>query len=441
MACLKIIDMSATLVTLGIVHFAAFIFTFILFPSSLNSAFAQGQLNDPSLTIQSMVDGLASPTSLSFLDNNTILFLEKEGNVRLISNGVLQSAPVFQIEQIESNNERGLLGITYDGNRVYLIVTESGAQVEGVSTEGEVRNRVYSYAWDGSSLTDPRLLLDLPSTPGTNHQGGKLKVGPDKQLYVVVGEMQREGQLQNLQNGPPPDDTGVILRVNPFDGSASTNNPFVASGEEASRYYAYGIRNSYGFDFDPVTGKLWDAENGEDVFDEINLVEPGFNSGWKSVMGPMGTNAGVSESDLVNLPGSHYADPVFSWAESRGLTDIEFLNSTAFGSTYENGIFAGDITSGTLYFFRLNADRTGISLESDPLLSDLVADSDDEMSAITLGTGFTGIAEIETGPDGNLYILTYDRESEGQGSLLKIIPSSLSEVDSSSQDETSEQEN
>ena len=148
--------MSATLVTLGIVHFAAFIFTFILFPSSLNSAFAQGQLNDPSLTIQSMVDGLASPTSLSFLDNNTILFLEKEGNVRLISNGVLQSAPVFQIEQIESNNERGLLGITYDGNRVYLFVTESGAQVEGVSTEGEVRNRVYSYAWDGSSLTDPR---------------------------------------------------------------------------------------------------------------------------------------------------------------------------------------------------------------------------------------------------------------------------------------------
>jgi glucose/arabinose dehydrogenase len=388
-----------------------------------------------------MVDGLVSPSSLAFLDSNNILFLEKEGNVRLISNGVLQPEPVLHIEQIESNNERGLLGIAYDGDRVYLFVTESGAQVDGVSTEGEVRNRVYSYAWDGSSLTDPQLLLDLPATPGTNHQGGKLKIGPDKQLYVVAGEMQREGQLQNLQNGPPPDDTGVILRVNPLDGSASMNNPFDASSEETSRYYAYGIRNSYGFDFDPVTGKLWDAENGEDTYDEINLVEPGFNSGWKSVMGPMADNAGVSESDLVNIQGSHYADPVFSWAESRGITDIEFLNSTAFGSKYENGIFAGDITSGTLYLFQPNADRTGINLENDPLLSDLVADSDDEMSGVTVGTGFIGITEIETGPDGNLYILTYDRENEGQGSLLKISPSSMSEGDSSSQDETSEQEN
>jgi aldose sugar dehydrogenase len=303
-----------------------------------------------------------------------------------------------------------------------------------VTTEGEARNRVYSYAWDGSSLADPQLLLDLPSTPGTNHQGGKLKVGPDNQLYVVVGEMQREGQLQNFINGLPPDDTGVILRVNPIDGSASIDNPFVEGSEEAGRYYAYGIRNSYGFDFDPMTGKLWDAENGEDVFDEINLVEPGFNSGWKSVMGPIGSNTGVTESDLVNIPGSHYADPVFSWAESRGVTDIEFLNSSAFGSIYENGIFAGDITSGILYYFQPNADRTGMGLENDPLLNDMVADSDDELSGVTLGTGFTGISEIETGPDGNLYILTYDRENEGQGSLMKIIPSSSSEVDSLSQE-------
>jgi aldose sugar dehydrogenase len=419
---------------LALMFLAALSFAFIFFPLSPNLVFAQGQLNDPSLAIQTMVDGLVSPTSLAFLDNNNILFLEKEGNVRLISNGALHSEPVLQIEQVESNNERGLLGITYDGSRVYLFVTESGAQVEGVSTEGEVRNRVYSYTWDGSSITDPKLLLDLPSTPGTNHQGGKLKIGPDNQLYVVIGEMQREGQLQNFMNGDPPDDTGVILRVNPIDGSASTDNPFVDSGEEVGRYYAYGIRNSYGFDFDPVTGKLWDAENGEDVFDEINIVEPGFNSGWKSVMGPIGTNAGVTESNLVNIQGSHYADPVFSWAESRGLTDIEFLNSTALGPKYSNGIFAGDITSGTLYYFQPNIDRSGMGLANDPLLNDMIADSDDELSAVTFGTGFTGISEIETGPDGNLYILTYDRENEGQGSLLKIIPSSFPEGDPSSRE-------
>lgn len=427
--------------TLGLSPCATIAFAFLILPYGLNSAFAQGQLNDPSLTIQVMVDGLASPTSLIFLDSNNILLLEKGGSVRLISNGVLQPEPVLQIEDIESNNERGLLGIAYDGVKVYLFVTENGAQVEGTSTENEVTNRVYSYAWDGSSLTDPQLLLDLPATPGTNHQGGKLKVGPDKQLYVVVGEMQREGQLQNFQSGQPPDDSGVILRVNPINGSASANNPFAANGDEAGRYYAYGIRNSYGFDFDPVTGKLWDAENGEDVFDEINVVEPGFNSGWKSVMGPMSANVGVSESSLVSIPGSYYADPVFSWAESRGITDIEFLNSTAFGPNYENGVFAGDITSGTLYYFQPNTDRTGLSLEKDSSLSDLVADSDEELLSVTIGTGFAGITEIETGPDGNLYLLTFDRESDGQGSLLKILPTPLSENDSSSQNSINEQEN
>ena len=138
-------------------------------------------------------------------------------------------------------------------------------------------------------------------------------------------------------------------------------------------------------------------------------------------MGPLTANAGVSEANLVTMPGSQYADPAFSWAESIGVTDIEFFNSTAFGPSYENDIFVGDITSGTLFAFEPNADRTGINLENDSLLSDLIADSDDEISAVSFGTGFTGINDIETGPDGNLYILTFDRETEGQGSLIQNI--------------------
>ena len=399
------------------------ILSVILFLHISSPAFGQPSISEPSLTAELVLDGLLSPTSIAFLNENNILLLEKEGRVRLISNGQLQPQPLLQLVGVESNNERGLLGIEVMDNKVFLYVTESGAQVEGIPTEGDVRNRVYSYTWDGTSLTNPQLLLDLPSGPGTNHQGGKLKIGPDNQLYVVVGEMQREGQLQNFQSGPAPDDTGIILRVNPADGSPSSGNPL--SSEPAnplSKYYAYGIRNSFGIDFDPVTGKLWDAENGEDVFDEINLVEPGFNSGWKQVMGPLTANAGVSEANLVNMPGSQYADPAFSWAESRGVTDIEFFNSTAFGPNFENSIFVGDITTGTLFYFEPNSDRTGITLESDPLLSDLIADSDDETSAVTFGTGFAGITDIETSPDGNLYILAYDRETEGQGSLYRILP-------------------
>ncbi|HJY10055.1 MAG TPA: PQQ-dependent sugar dehydrogenase, partial [Nitrososphaeraceae archaeon] len=391
--------------------------------SSNSPALAQPSISVPSLTAELVLDGLSSPTSIAFLDENNILLLEKEGSVRLISNGQLQPQPLLQLQGVESNNERGLLGVEVMDDKVFLYVTESGAQVEGIPTEGDVRNRVYSYTWDGTSLTNPQLLVDLPSGPGTNHQGGKLKLGPDNQLYVIIGEMQREGQLQNLQNGPPPDDTGVILRLNPADGSPSSGNPF--SNDPAnplSKYYAYGIRNSFGIEFDPVTRQLWDAENGEDVFDEINLVERGFNSGWKQVMGPMAANSGVSESSLVNFPGSQYADPVFSWSQSIGVTDIEFFNSTAFGPSYENGIFVGDITSGSLFYFEPNADRTGISLENDPLLSDLVANNDEEISSVTFGTGFTGITDIETGPDGNLYILTFDRGADGLGSLYRILP-------------------
>jgi aldose sugar dehydrogenase len=394
-----------------------------LYISSSFPALAQPSISVPNLTAELVLDGLSSPTSIAFLDENNILLLEKEGSVRLISNGQLQPQPVLQLEGVESNNERGLLGIEVMDDKVFLYVTESGAQVEGIPTEGDVRNRVYSYTWDGTSLTNPQLLLDLPAGPGTNHQGGKLKIGPDNQLYVIVGEMQREGQLQNIQNGPAPDDTGVILRVNPTDGSPSADNPFSSDpANPLSKYYAYGIRNSFGIEFDPVTRQLWDAENGEEVFDEINLVKPGFNSGWKQVMGPIAANPGVSESSLVNFPGSQYADPVFSWSESRGVTDIEFFNSTALGPSYENGIFVGDITSGTLFYFEPNTDRTGIALASDPLLSDLIANNDEEISSVTFGTGFTGITDIETGPDGNLYILTFDRGAEGLGSLYRILP-------------------
>ena len=412
--------------------------SFAMFYHFTEPAIAQPSINDPNLTTELIVDGLASPTSMAFLDSSNILLLEKEGNIRLISNAQMQPEPVLQLQGVQSNNERGLLGIevvkgednnnnntiSIEGeNNVFVYVTENGAQVEGVATEGEVRNRVYSYSWDGISLTNPQLLLDLPAGPGTNHQGGKLKIGPDNQLYVIVGEMQREGQLQNFQNGPAPDDTGVIFRISPIDGSPSPNNPFsIDATDPLSKYYAYGIRNSFGIDFDPVTGTLWDAENGEDVFDEINVVNPGFNSGWKLVMGPIAANTDISESDLVIIPGSHYADPVFSWAESRGITDIEFFDSAAFGPSYENGIFVGDITTGTLFYFEPDADRTGLNLNGDPSLSDLVTDSDEEMSAVTLGTGFVGITDIETGPDGNLYILTFDRGAEGQGSLYRILP-------------------
>ena len=99
------------------------------------------------------------------------------------------------------------------------------------------------------------------------------------------------------------------------------------------RYYGYGIENSFGIAFDPITGNLWETENGENTYDEINMIKPGFNGGWE-IMGPISRNTGVSENDLVDFPGSLYSDPVFSWLKPVAVTAIEFVKSTKLGPSY-----------------------------------------------------------------------------------------------------------
>jgi aldose sugar dehydrogenase len=188
------------------------------------------------------------------------------------------------------------------------------------------------------------------------------------------------------------------------------------------KYYGYGIRNSFGLAIDPISGLLWDTENGDDSYDEMNIVHPGFNSGWNKIMGPIARSdieQADLEEELMIFDGSKYADPVFSWEESVGVTDLEFLNSTVLGPKYAYNLFVGDINNGDLYYFELNDNRTGIKLDANELedLADQVADDDQEISEIVFASGFEeGITDIETGPDGFLYILTFS------GSIYRILP-------------------
>jgi aldose sugar dehydrogenase len=377
---------------------------------------AQPSINDDTLGVEPVVEGLSSPTSMIFLDDNDILVLERDGQVRHVADGVLQEQPVLQIP-VNAENERGLLGIAISNSS--NSASPNTFNIFLYYTEGDpLRNRIYKYQWNGETLINPALILDLPADPGPNHNGGKIVIGQDGYLYAVIGDLNHDGQLQNFPNGPPPDDTGSIFRINPKDGSAAPDNPFTGSEDDVlSKYYAYGVRNSFGLDFDPLTGNLWDTENGPASFDEINLVRPGFNSGWQSVMGPISLS-GDTEDDLVNFPGSQYADPKFSWAESVAPTDIEFFSSSNLGARYTNNIFVGDITNGNLYFFEVNENRDGISLDTTQQqsgLSDFVVNSEDELSAIIFGSSFGGITDIETGPDESLYILSYD-----EGIIYKI---------------------
>jgi aldose sugar dehydrogenase len=376
---------------------------------------AQPVINDPNITAEIVTEGLSSPTSMAFIDNNNILVLEKSGSVRLISNGILQEQPVLNVP-VDTQSERGLLGIAILGDdTVFLYFTENGQTL---------RNRVYRYNWNGESLVNATLILDLPAIPGPNHNAGKLVIGHDHYLYVIIGDLNHDGKLQNFLDGPEPDDTGVIFKVNPNDGSAAPNNPFANSGNSVlSRYYAYGIRNSFGLTIDPVTNMLWDTENGPSEYDEVNLVKPGFNSGWQTVMGPI-SRSGHTEDELVSFQGSRYIDPVFSWKTPPAVTDIEFLHSSKLGDKYTNNIFVGDNNNGDVYYLEVNEDRTGLKFDATQTgLLDLVVDNEEELSAIIFGSGFGSITDIATGPDGFLYVLSFE-----DGIIYRIMPFSNNQV-------------
>ena len=361
-------------------------------------------VRDNALKVELVAEGLAMPTSMRFLDENNILVLQKnDGEVRLVSNGQLVEKPVLKVD-VPKGAEQGMLGIAVvpgEPDDVYLYFTEN--------TAGDIlRNRIYKFTYDPEqrALVNGTLVLDLPGEPGPFHNGGKTAIGPDGRLYTVIGDTNAGGgMLDNDASGREPDDKSVIYRVDRQTGEGVDDNPFYGNeNEKLHRYYAYGIRNSFGLDFDPVTGRLWMTENGEDEYDEVNLVTPGFNSGWHKLMGPM-ARSNVTESDLVLFEGAKFSDPEFSWRDSIGVTDIEFIESDRLGNKYKDNVFVGDINSGNIYFFELNGQRDGFVLQDG--LSDTVGDNPDEISAITFATGFAGITDIEMGPDGNIYVLSF----------------------------------
>lgn len=375
-------------------------------------------LVDPSLKVELFFKGdiIGSATSMSFLGPDDILLLEKNtGKVHRILNGSLQQSPVLQVK-VGTEVELGMLGIAISKNQqgktfVFLYYTE--ANNSGIV----IGNRLYRYELIDNKLVNPLLLLNLPASSPivgheNNHNGGKVVIGPDNNVYLVVGDVGgRMGNIQNIMRGNSPDGTSGILRVTQ-EGKSVHNGPFGSSVPNIL-YYAYGIRNSFGFDFDPVTGNLWDSENGGIDKDEINYVYPGFNSGWRKAMG-MALSSFDPNEDLFYFEGKgKYSDPEFVWKETVAPTALKFLNSTKLGSEYENTIFVGDVKTGNLYNFKLDATREQLQLS--PPLDDKVADTLQEIQGIIFGKGFGVITDIQVGSDGFLYILGID------GTIYKIV--------------------
>jgi aldose sugar dehydrogenase len=188
-------------------------------------------------------------------------------------------------------------------------------------------------------------------------------------------------------------------------------------------YYAYGIRNSFGIAFDPLTEKLWDTENGGN-YDEINLVEPGFNSGWEKVIGKASLQEGFDRDDLVDFEGKgKYSDPEFSWATESDFrtapTSIVFFDSDKLGIEYENEIFTGDVR-GNIYHFKLDNDRMKLIL-SGPL-ADEVANDFSEIEDLIFAEFPGVITDLKVGPDGYLYVLLFQQAGQENGELFRIVP-------------------
>ena len=225
---------------------------------------------DPNLKIELVADGFNFPTTMAFLGPNDFLILEKNtGLVKRVIDGKTIEKPLLQIV-VSKKDERGLLGVAIseiktpdnaDGtalnnNDITHHVFLYAVQCEGKSQNCE--NRIYRYELDNKNnvLINPKLLLGIPSFPETSHVGGIVKVGPDGNLYLTVGNFQRsvptiryESKSQNYEEGHEFDGRGGILRITQ-DGQP-VNESILGSEYPLNLYYAYGIRNSFGMDFDP----------------------------------------------------------------------------------------------------------------------------------------------------------------------------------------------
>ena len=262
---------------------------------------------------------LDQPVGFTFTPRGRIVYLERAtGRVRLIDPRTDRDRSWFRISGVNSDGERGALGVALHPRWprrpwVYVYVTRAPAGKD-------LRNQLLRLRIRDGRAVALDVLLNSPVGSRSNHNGGRIAFGPDRKLYVVIGDGGEDpATAQNFGEV-----RGKILRLNP-DGSVPATNPF------GSKVWSYGHRNSFGFAFDPDGGRLWESENGPECNDEINLIETGGNYAWGPGQACPNTN---EDGDEPILPKHTFEDPV-------AVTGLAFCDRCKLGAAYRGALLAG----------------------------------------------------------------------------------------------------
>ena len=312
-----------------------------------------------------------SPTAMAFSPDGRLFVCLQGGQLRVIKNGALLATPFVSLA-VDSNGERGLLGVTFDPNFssnqfVYVYYTVPGApahnRVSRFTATGDI-------AASGSEL----VILELDNlSSATNHNGGAIHFGPDGKLYIGVGENANAPNAQTLNNR-----LGKILRIN-ADGTIPADNPFVSTATGVNRaIWALGLRNPFTFAFRPGTSRMFINDVGAQTFEEINDGLAGSNYGWSLCEG------------ACNPPNGNFRDPLFQYGHGSGSTTGCAIVGGAFYNPPVNQFPANYLGK---YFF---ADLCSGWIR--------VMDPANNTSSL-FATGISTPVDLQVGPDGALYYL------------------------------------
>jgi aldose sugar dehydrogenase len=312
-----------------------------------------------------VAQNLEIPWALAFAPDGRLFFTERPGRVRIVQNGQVLPTPALTLTDVAAVGEGGLLGIAvhpdFTANRFVFL-----AYTARLATGGR-EMRVVRYREAGNTLGEAAVIL--AGVPAADiHDGARVKFGPDRKLYVTMGDVANPSTAQDLGAL-----TGKILRLNE-DGTAPADNPF-----PGSPIWSYGHRNPQGIDWQPATGQLWGSEHGQTGNDEINRIQAGRNYGWPVIEADQ-TRAGMET-------------PAAFFSPSIAPSGASFYTGTAIAG-FRNQLFVGALAGQLLLRVRFDANDPTRVASTERLL-----------------TGrFGRIRDVVTGPDGALYFCTSNRD-------------------------------